>query len=270
MLTICRFEWRSMLRQKTSYLFLLLWTFVMFLLFLLVKNAPTVSSYTNITGAAVNILLYLLPLFMLIVGSFTIATEKENGQWLLLTTYPISAFSYLTGKLLGQIYAQTILFTLSFGVSLGMALMFQISLIMKWILLVYLFSLLLQSIFLVLGIVVGSFTYGRWQALLISVAIWFLLIMIWPTVLISLLNLIPYTMISPIFHVLLFLNPAELLRVFFVVQMGGASIFGQVYDVLVTFLKKDAAVIILILYLIGLSTSFLLFSSWIMERRKAR
>lgn len=269
MLTICRFEWRTTLRQKTSYLFLFLWTFVLLLIFLLVKSSPAVTSYTNITGAAVNILLYLLPLFMLIIGSFAVAAEKENGQWQLLTTYPISAFSYLIGKLLGQLIAQTAVLTLSFGISLLLALFFQIYLSLKWVAAAYLFALFLQSIFLVIGIAGGSFAKGRWQALSISVVIWFILIMIWPTALISLLNLIPYPLISPALHVLLWLNPAELLRVVFVVQMGGGSVFGQVYDVLVTFLKKDIVMIILVLYILLFSGIVLFLSAWRLERRRA-
>lgn len=257
-----------MLRQKTSYVFLFLWGIVMLFIFLLVKNSPAVTSYTNITGAAFNILLYLLPLFMLIVGSFAIAGEKENGQWQLLSTYPISAFSYLTGKLCGQLIAQTVIFTLSFGSSLTIALFFQISLSLKWVLTLYIFSLLLQSIFLVIGIVVGSFTKGRWQALSLSIAIWFLLIMMWPTALISILNLMPYKMISPILHVLLFLNPAELLRVFFVVRMDGGSVFGQVYDVLASSLKVDFTIILLVIYFFVLFYFFLYLSAWRMERRR--
>lgn len=241
----------------------------MLLIFLLVRNSPSITSYTNITGAAVNILLYLLPLFMLINGSFTVAAEKENGQWKLLTTYPISAFSYLIGKLFGQILAQTVVFTLSFGISLSLALLFQINLDLKWVLAIYFFALLLQATFLVIGITAGSLTKGRWHALSISVAIWFVLIMIWPTVLISILNLVPYPLISPILHVLLFLNPAELLRVVFVIQMGGGSVFGQVYDVLVSFFKMEASFIALILYLFLFSSLFLFFSSWKLERRKA-
>ncbi|WP_071396156.1 ABC transporter permease [Bacillus tuaregi] len=269
MWTIGRFEWRMTLRQKTSYVFLFLWTFVLLLIFMLVKNSPAVTSYTNITGAAVNLLLYLLPLFMLIIGSFAVASEKENGQWKLLTTYPISSFSFLVGKTLGQLMAQTIIFTLSFGISLTLALVFQISIGLKWILAVYVFALLLLAVFLVIGVVMGSFSKSRWQALAGSVAIWFVLIMIWPTALISVLNLVPYTMISPVMHGLLWVNPAELLRVVFVVQMDGGSVFGQAYDMLVTFLKKDMAVPILILYLLLFSGLLLFLSAWRLERRKA-
>ncbi|MBB6447338.1 ABC transporter permease [Bacillus benzoevorans] len=267
--TICQFEWRKMLRQKSSYLFLVLWTFVLLLIFLLVKGSPVTADYTNITGTAVNLLLYLLPLFMLITGSFAIAAEMENGQWKLLNTYPVTALSYLSGKLIGQLIAQTVVFTLSFGISLLAGLVFQVSVSMKWVLAIYLFSILLQSVFLVIGVTAGAFAKTRWQALSVSVVIWFVFIMIWPTLLISVLNLVPYQLLSPVIHVATVLNPAELLRVVFVVQMGGGAVFGQAYDVLVTFIKKDYALYILLFYMIFISTLFIWLASWRLERRRA-
>jgi Cu-processing system permease protein len=266
--TICQFEWRKMLRQKSSYLFLVLWTFVLLLIFLLVKGSPVTADYTNITGTAVNLLLYLLPLFMLITGSFSIATEIENGQWRLLNTYPVTAFSYLSGKLIGQLIAQSVVFTLSFGISLLLGLLFQVNVSLKWVLAIYLFSILLQAVFLVVGVAAGAFAKTRWQALSVSVSLWFIFIMIWPTLLISVLNLVPYQLLSPVLHVAMALNPAELLRVVFVVQMGGGAVFGQSYDVLVTFIKKDFALFIIIFYMIFISTLFIRIASWRLERRR--
>lgn len=259
-----------MLRQKSSYLFLVLWTFVLLLIFLLVKGSPVTADYTNITGTAVNLLLYLLPLFMLITGSFAVATEMESGQWRLLNTYPVTALSYLSGKLLGQCIAQTVIFTLSFGISLLLGLLFQVNLSLKWVLSIYFFSILLQAVFLVVGVTAGSFAKTRWQALSASVSLWFVLIMIWPTLLISVLNLVPYQLLSPILHVVTALNPAELVRVVFVVQMGGGAVFGQVYDVLITFLQKDYALIVILLYMMMMSILFVLFASWRLERRRGR
>lgn len=256
------------MRQKSSYLFLVLWTFVLLLIFLLIKSTPATADYTNITGTAVNLLLYLLPLFMLITGSFAIATEMENGQWRLLNTYPITALSYLSGKLFGQLIAQSVVFTLSFGISLLLGLIFQIQVSLKWVMAIYLFSILLQATFLVIGVVTGSFARSRWQALSVSVVIWFLFIMIWPTLLISVLNLLPYQFLSPIIHVATALNPAELLRVVFVVQMGGGAVFGQAYDILITFIKKDSAVFILLFYIMMISTLSIWFASWRMGRRR--
>ena len=49
-----------------------------------------------------------------------------------------------------------------------------------------------------MGITIGTIVSTRWQALSISVIIWFFLIMIWPTALIGILGLVPYPSIRPI------------------------------------------------------------------------
>lgn len=49
------------------------------LLFVMERNNAALAGYTNVTGAMVNLILYMMPLLMLIVGAFSIASELENG-----------------------------------------------------------------------------------------------------------------------------------------------------------------------------------------------
>lgn len=81
MRNIWKAEWRLTIRQRSSYTFVFLWIFVLSLLFLLERNNPALTGYTNMTGTIANIVLYIVPLFMLVAGSFSIANEMENGQW---------------------------------------------------------------------------------------------------------------------------------------------------------------------------------------------
>lgn len=263
-------EWRMTIRQRSSYMLVLLWVGVLSLIFLLERNTPALTGYTNMTGTIANLVLYIVPLFMLISGSFTIANEMENGQWRLLCTYPLSTSSYLLGKLAGQFTAQAVVFTLSFGTSLAVGLISGSVLSVKWVLALYIFAISLIFFFLVIGLALGVFVATRWQALTLSVGVWFFLIMIWPSALIAILGLVPYPMIVPLLKIALFCNPAELLRIVFVVQLGGGAVFGQSYDGLVTFLQKGAAWGILGLY-VFIYTSFLfILSAWKLERRKVQ
>ena len=93
------------------------------LLFLLQSSAPSLTGYTNTTGTVVNVALYIIPLFMLINGSFSIANEMENGQFRLLSTYPLFTLSYVIGKIGGQFTAQWIVFTFSYGISMAISLL---------------------------------------------------------------------------------------------------------------------------------------------------
>ena len=62
--------------------------------------------------------------------------------------------------------------------------------------------------------------------------------MIWPTALIAVLGLVPYTWIAPLMKALLYLNPAEFIRVSFVVNLEAGAVFGQAYDSLISFMER--------------------------------
>ncbi|MBE7105445.1 ABC transporter permease [Bacillus cereus] len=263
-------EWRSAVRSKSAYTFLLLWITMFSLIFVMERNTPALAGYTNVTGTMVNLILYIVPLLMLIIGAFSIAGEVENGKWRLLCTYPLKSTSYVIGKTIGQFIAQTAIFSMSFGVSIIIGLLSGSNFDMFWILATYIFSVLLIFLFLLLGITIGSFSITRWQALAMSIVVWFLLIMMWPTALISILNFVPYTMIAPLIKMLLFCNPAELLRIIFVIQLGGGAIFGQAYDQLIMFLQSNAVILVLLIYGIIYTTIFLFVAGWQMERRRKK
>ncbi|WP_113927032.1 ABC transporter permease subunit [Bacillus sp. P14.5] len=261
-------EWRTTLRQPSSYTFVILWTSVISLLFLLNRGLPQFEGYTNMLGTIINLLLYLLPLFMLIIGSLSITNEVESGQWAIISTYPISAIRYISGKFLGQLVAQIAIFTLSFGISILISTVLQFSVSLKWIILIYLFSIFLQSFFLGLGILLGSFASTRWQALMGSVTVWFILIMMWASLLIAILQFIPYPLIPNILALSLLLNPAELLRVFFVVQFGGGAVFGQEFDTVISLLELPVSFPLLGTYSFLFIAAVLGAAGWKLERRK--
>ncbi|MCL6586620.1 MAG: ABC transporter permease [Anoxybacillus sp.] len=269
MRSIARMEWRLMMRQYSSYSFVILWTVVLSLLFFIARNNTDFAGYTNVTGTIANMMLYLLPLFMLIAGSFAIAGEMESGQWRLLRTYPLPPATYVAGKWLGQWLGQVILFTFSFSISLVLSLWSGTVLPLKWVVALYSFSLLLIAFFLMLGLAVGSFVSTRWQALTVSVGIWFLFIMIWPTMLIAVLNVVPYPFIAPLLQGLTLLNPAEVLRVAFVVQLGGSAVFGQAYDHLLWLWQKRFG-LILMTYAVMYGCILWMMAARKLARRKVR
>ena len=47
----------------------------------------------------------------------------ENGQWRLLSTYPLFTLSYIIGKIGGQFTAQWIVFNYSYGISMAISLL---------------------------------------------------------------------------------------------------------------------------------------------------
>lgn len=270
MLNIMLSELRMTLRQRSYYSIMVLWVGVLSLLFLLQSSVPSLSGYNSMTGTAVNVALYIIPLFMLILGSFSIASEMENGQWHLLNTYPVFTLSYIAGKVGGQFIAQTIVFTFSYGASMVIGLLSGYGFSGSWLWSIYLFAVSLIFFFLILGITIGCAVTTRWQALSISVIIWFFLIMIWPTALIGILGTVPYNWVAPIMKFALFINPAEFLRVSFVISLDAGSVFGESYDALIAFLNEPVGVLINILYFIIFAVVMLLVSMILLEWRKRR
>jgi Cu-processing system permease protein len=261
-------EWKTLTRQRSFYTFLFLWVIVFSLLFLLEKNNMGISGFTNISGTIVNILLYLLPLFMMMNGSFSIANEMENGQWRLLCTYPVSIAAYIGGKFLGIFTAQTLMFTFSFGVSMLIGLITGVPLSLAWLVRIYWFSLLLIFAFLMIGIFLGTFVKTKWQAFTLSVAAWFFGIMIWPTALIAILGLMPYPLIEPLMKLAMFINPAEFFRVFLMIRWDSGAVFGQSYDSVVHLFESGTGIILLILYLLAYFLLLFTFAIISLKRRR--
>ncbi len=269
MWTIWRSEWKTTSRQKSYYTILILWLLVISLLIMLERTNGAISGYTNMTGTIVNIMLYILPLFMLIYGSFSIANEMENGQWRLLCTYPLEMSSYFFGKLGGQFTAQAVSYSLAFWLSMFIGLMTGISISLHWMLVLYLFSLLLILFFLCFGLFLGSFVSTRWQALTYSVGVWFVLIMIWPTLLIAITSTLPYPMIGAVLKTAMFINPAEFTRFFLVAKLNAGSIFGQAYDSIVPLFELGIVWGVIFLYAFAVIAVLGGLSIWKLTRRRA-
>ncbi|MGX1830869.1 ABC transporter permease [Paenibacillus taichungensis] len=228
MLQVVRREMKMGFRNPWSYSFLIL--FCIFSLSLLIINSQNfVTGYSGTTGSMLNLILYLLPLMTLFLGSFSLTSEKEEGSWQLLSTYPIGTMSFIVGKYLGLSVVLVTIVTFGYGL---------MGLLSGWVgspldvmtyLLFLVFSCGLVLLFLNIALFIGSLSKNRWQALTISVSVWFFAVIGWPTLLISVLGLMPYQWVKPLLAVLTFINPAELVRLFVVIKLGGGSILGPEY-----------------------------------------
>lgn len=239
---------------------------MMFIL-LIQKNVAEVSSFTNITATTLNVILYVLPLIVMLLGAFSLTEEFEDGRFMLLQTYPFQPASYMKGKFLGQFITHFTVITFSFGVYLFVNYLFRTMSSLQDSLLTYLFSLLLMGAFLAIGMTIGGLSKNRWQAFMIVIMIWFIAIMIWPMLLIGVLSLVPYQAVRPALLILSMLNPAELLRIFFVIQFDGGAVFGQPYYKLIDLLKHSFGWVYFLLYLSLYVLGMLSFSSSIIGRK---
>jgi Cu-processing system permease protein len=215
-------------RNPWAYSFMALFSFFGLAL-LLINTQNFVQGYSSTTGTMLNLILYLLPLMTLLLGSFSLTAEKEEGSWQLLSTYPMSAASFINGKYVGLTITLLLIISFGYGLTGVIGALVGKSFDFATYLLFFVFSMLLIFLFLALALIVGTLAKNRWQALTFCVGIWFFTIIGWPMVLIAFLGLLPYLWIKPALLCLTLMNPAELVRLFVVVKLGGGSVLGPEY-----------------------------------------
>ncbi len=228
MMQVAMREIRIGFRNPWSYSFMVL--FSVFSLSLLLMNAQgLVEGYSGTTGSMISLILYLLPLMTLLLGSFSLTSEKEEGSWQLLSTYPLGTVSYIAGKYAGLSVMLLTIVAFGYGLMGAVGSAVGAGLALKTYLLFLAFSAGLVLLFLAIAMIVGSLSRNRWQAMTIGVALWFFLVIGWSTILIALLGSLPYAWIKPVLAFLTFVNPAELVRLFVVIKLGGGAVLGPEY-----------------------------------------
>ncbi|WP_166240083.1 ABC transporter permease [Paenibacillus turpanensis] len=226
-------------RNPWAYSFMALFSLFMVSL-LLINSQGYVQGYSGITGTTLNLILYLLPLMSLLLGSFSLTSEKEDGGWELLSTYPLSTRAFIVGKFMGLAVVLLIIVAAGFGVAGSAGAAAGSGFDAEAFMLLLAFSACIALFFLSIAMLIGTLAKNRWQALTIGVAVWFFLIIGWPPLLVASLGFLPYSFIKPSITILTFLNPAELSRLFTVVKLGGGAILGPEYYEWITWIRRPS------------------------------
>lgn len=267
-LTVAQREVKLGFRNSWTYSFLVLLSIFTIGILMLHSGVATSSEYTDMTGTVMNMVLYLLPLITLLLGGFSVALEKEDGHWGLLSTYPLSTYQLLWGKWIGlAIILLTMLF-FSFGLAGIITVIFHQPLALSTLLFFWVFSAVLALVYLSIAILIGSIAKNRWQALFIGIGVWFITVIAWSLLIISILSLLPsYKMIQPALQILTVLNPAEMVRVFSIMRLGAGSAFGADYDMWITWATSNSGLIIFITIFILWIVISILLGGFIWNRR---
>ena len=241
-------------RNAWTYSFLLLLTIFLITVLLMETFVGNIEGYTNRTGSIMNMTLYLLPLITLLLGGFSASVEKENGQWGLLATYPITSHQFLIGKWLGLVVILLTILFFSFGITGIITVLFGKEISLQTLLFFWGFSILLAIVYLSIATLIGAIAKNRWQALIGAITVWFVTVVIWPLLMISSMSMLPsYQLVQPTLQILTLANPAELIRVFAIVRMGAGSMFGATYHEWITWVQGSS----------GLMTFIGIISAWI-------
>ncbi|MFS8631097.1 MAG: ABC transporter permease subunit, partial [Bacillales bacterium] len=203
------------------------------LAFLVTYFTPTggagYGGFNRMTASMLNITLFVIPLIALLLGALFLAGEKEDGGLYLLLTYPVSRVSLLLGKFLGFLLALGAVLAGGCGVSFLAAAFINSQADPAVIIKFYWLTFLLAAMFLAVAVFAGIWAKTRLQALGASLAVWAFTVVFYEFLIMGVSLFLSNEWVVSFLTLSVFLNPAELIRVWIILMLDGGSVFGPAF-----------------------------------------
>ncbi|MFJ7952923.1 ABC transporter permease [Lysinibacillus sp. NPDC096418] len=221
---LIKLEWKQMLRSRWMQIVGLLFTFVFTAIVVIQQMAlPDATGFTRQTASFLNVLLFLLPLFLLTIGSMSVAGDMESGWFSLLKTYPMKRMQYIIGKFIASVFAFLLVVVVAFG------LVFSLGGLLGGVRLPLIFinmTLLNILIFAALAIFVGALTKTRLSALSVSLVLWSFFLLLFSYAIMAIGTFVAGHILQKIIIVAIHVNPVEWLRFGYFIFSGQADVLG--------------------------------------------
>lgn len=220
-------ECKQLIRSRWIQIVTILFTIV-FTAILMIQHLalPDTTGFTRQTASLLNILLFLLPLFMLTIGSMNIASDKESGWLGLLRTYPLKLWSYIVTKYIALclVFASIVLFV--FAVSLFVGSFFGG---LKLPLFAIGITMLILFIFNAISVLVGSIAKSRLHALALGLGVWSLVSLLWSYILMAIGTISSENLLQKLVIVSIHFNPLEWIRYGYFVFSEQTAVLGPAF-----------------------------------------
>ncbi|WP_342443775.1 ABC transporter permease subunit [Lysinibacillus sp. FSL K6-0075] len=222
-----KIELKQILRSRWMQLVAFLFTFIFVAIIVIQQMAlPDMEGFTRQTASFLNVLLFLLPLFILTIGSMSIAGDIESGWFSLLKTYPMRSIQFIIGKYVATVLAFLLVVLVALGVVLTVgSLLVGVRLPIVLVIL----TLLCIFIFVSLGIVLGAFAKTRLFALALSLVVWSFLLLLISYALMALGAVVPGHILQKLTIITIHINPVEWLRFGYFIFSNQASVLGPAF-----------------------------------------
>lgn len=223
-MSLWRMECARSLRKRENYAFLLTWTLTLVLLGGLRQALPVAADYTNVSATLITVLGLLLPLFILLTTAIHWGQEQESKRLNLLSTFTYSKWKFIFIRFSSFLVTQVLVLLLAFFI----ASLVVVQSFTTWIIL-FAYATGLTMYATALGTLIGLFGRTRIRAMLLAFLTWVVLVLLWPTILVTIVSWLPYGMQVNGMIVALFLNGFDLMRVWASTIVSSSDVFGDVY-----------------------------------------
>lgn len=238
-------ECKQLLRSRWIQIVTVLFTIV-FTAILMIQHLalPDTGGFTRQTASLLNILLFLLPLFMLTIGSMNIASDKETGWLGLLRTYPLKMGQYILTKYIALclVFAGIIVFVFAVAFFVGSFFgglklpLFAIGI-----------TLLILFIFNAISVFVGSLAKTRLHALAMGLGVWSVVSLLFSYIVMAIGTITSENFLQKLVIVSIHLNPLEWIRYSYFVFSDQTAVLGPAFYGLSKFYTSPLGVIFFVL-----------------------
>lgn len=260
-----RLEWRQMLRSRWMQLVAVLFVFVFASISLIQQIAlPDINGFTRQTASFLNLLLFLLPLFILTIGSMGVASDVESGWFSLLKTYPITIKQYIFGKYIALLLSFMFILLLAYAVVIGMSgVSGQVHLPILFVVL----SIITVFIFSAIAILCGSFAKNRLHALALSLVVWAISLLLLSYALMAIGTVVAGHVLQKLTIIMIHINPAEWIRFGYFLFSGQTSVLGPSFYQFTEFYSSTIGYILYAFVTILWIVLPILIAKWILAKR---
>ena len=214
----------------------------------------------NLMSSLSTTAVFIIPLAAILLSYDSFVGEQEAGTLLLLLSYPVSRSQILMGKLLGHCLVMFITTSCAFGLTAILLIMLGsqyatdevVSVFMQFII----SSNLLALTFILLGYIVSIRATEKAKAVAGLLFVWFLLVLIYDLLLLTVLVSDVAFMDKPLLNILIALNPTDLYRAMNLVAVdakGTGAALSMIADI-------DLSLSVMYLLMLGWISSLLFIS----------
>lgn len=219
-------ESKQLLRSRWIQIVTLLFAVVFTSILMIQHLAMPTTGFNRQTASLLNILLFLLPLFMLTIGSMNIASDVESGWLGLLRTYPLRLAEYVVVKYIALLIVFSGMVAFVFAISYFVGSFFGGVKLPAFAIYITLFALF---IFNAISIFIGTIAKSRLHALALGLGVWSVITLLFSYVIMAVGTVTSENLLKTLVMISIHINPLEWIRYCFFVFSGQTAVLGPAF-----------------------------------------